>query len=224
MITIAAEVTPVVEEYLESIWRLEEKSGIASTGDVSKDLQVAMGTVTNTVQRLEKMGLITHIPYRGMRLTDEGRRIALDVIRRHRLTERLLTDVLEVDWSKVHDEACKLEHSLSREIVKSLEKRLGNPKTCPHGNPLPTTLGEIVEEEAEPLSALSSGDRGVVVKITSERADLLEYFGTLNIVPGSTIRVEQRAPFDGPITIEVSGVSHALGLEVAAYIWIKKID
>ena len=217
-----SEVTEVVEEYLEGIYRLQEKSGVARTSDIVKVLQVVPGTVTNTVTRLEKEGMLRHEPYRGVRLTDKGRKIALDVIRRHRLSERLLTDFMRVDWDKAHDAACKLEHGITDDVIKKLEKALGHPKTCPHGNPIPTACGGIIEEKSEPLSTLRSKESGVVAKIKDETPEVLEYIAALGLLPGASIEIVEKAPFDGPITVKVGGTNHALSLSMASNIWVKR--
>jgi len=217
-----SEVTAVVEEYLEGIYRLQEKSGVARTSDIVKVLQVVPGTVTNTVERLEKEGMLRHEPYRGVKLTDKGRKIALDVIRRHRLSERLLTDFVRVDWDKVHDAACKLEHGIANDVIKKLEKALGHPKTCPHGNPIPTACGGIIEEKSEPLSTLRAKESGVVAKIKDETPEVLEYIAALGLLPGPSIEIVEKAPFDGPVTVKVGGANHALSLSMASIIWIKR--
>jgi len=217
-----SEVTQVVEEYLEGIYRLQEKSGVARTSDIVKLLQVVPGTVTNTVERLEKEGMLRHEPYKGVKLTDKGRKIALDVIRRHRLSERLLTDFIRVDWDKAHDAACKLEHGITDDVIKKLEKALGHPKTCPHGNPIPTACGGIVEEKSEPLSTFDSKESGVIVKIKDETPELLEYIAALGLLPGASIEIVERAPFDGPMTVKVGGANHALSLSMASIIWVKR--
>jgi len=217
-----SEVTEVVEEYLEGIYRLQEKSGVARTSDIVKVLQVVPGTVTNTVERLEKEGMLRHEPYRGVKLTDKGRKIALDVIRRHRLSERLLTDFVRVDWDKVHDAACKLEHGIANDVIKKLEKALGHPKTCPHGNPIPTACGGIIEEKSEPLSTLRAKESGVVAKIKDETPEVLEYIAALGLLPGTSIEIVEKAPFDGPVTVKVGGANHALSLSMASIIWIKR--
>jgi DtxR family Mn-dependent transcriptional regulator len=151
------------EEYLEAICRLEDKIGYARTTHLSRELNVVPGSVTNTIENLERKGLVIHEPYKGVKLTDNGRRIASQILRRHRLAERLLTDFLQLDWTEVHDPACKLEHALSPEILKPLEKALGHPKTCPHGNPIPTNCGGILEEETVALADLDIKNIGVIV-------------------------------------------------------------
>jgi DtxR family Mn-dependent transcriptional regulator len=220
--SVSEEISAVIEGYLECIFKLQEKSGVARTNDIVKSLGVVPGTVTNTVEWLEKEGLVTHKPYKGVKLTEKGRKIALQVIRRHRLSERLLTDILHMEWDKVHDAACKLEHSITDEIIKPLEKTLGHPKTCPHGNPIPTKCGGIIEEESQPLTALNEREQGTIVKITEEKADLLRYLDTMGLVPGASLEVVGKAPFNGPITIKVGRTNRALSREVASIIKVKR--
>lgn len=212
-----------VEEYLEAIYKLEERKGSAKTGDLAKELNVTLGTITNTIEKMEKQKLITHKPYKGVKLTKKGRKIALDVIRRHRLSERLLTDILRLEWSKVHDAACKLEHAIAdKDVIKPLEEALGKPKTCPHGNPIPLESGKIIEEKCELLADLGRGEEGMIVKVTDERPELLQYLSTLGLMPGANVRIEEKAPFNGPIMVKVMGGSYALGRNVASVIWIKR--
>jgi len=219
----AQEISATLEEYLEAIYKLEKKKGSAKTGDLAKTLNVALGTITNTIESMEKQSLVTHKPYKGVKLTKKGRKIALDVIRRHRLSERLLTDILRLEWSKAHDAACKLEHAIMDEdIIKPLEEVLGKPKTCPHGNPIPSESGKIIEEKCERLTTFQKGEKGVIAKITDERVELLQYLSALGLVPGAHVQVEKIAPFNGPITVRVMGNRHALGREVASVIWVKK--
>ena len=217
------EVSATVEEYLEAIYRLEESKGSAKTSELAQRMKVALGTITNTVESMENQSLIVHEPYKGVKLTSKGRKMALDVLRRHRLSERLLTDVLQLDWSKAHDAACKLEHAIAdKDVLKPLEKALGNPKTCPHGNPIPTESGKMSEERSELLTGLSQGESGTILKVTDERRDMLQYLSTLGLVPGASVSVEEKAPFNGPIIVKVMGASYALGREVASAIWVKK--
>lgn len=216
------EVTAVIEEYLEGIYRLQEKSGVARTSDIVQLLQVVPGTVTNTVERLEREGLVTHEPYKGVKLTEKGRKIALQVIRRHRLSERLLTDILQVEWEKVHEVACELEHGIIDDIDKNLEKALGHPTTCPHGNPIPRRCGEVIEEKSQPLTDLNPQEHGIIVKIAEEKHDLLQHLATLGLMPDISIEVVEKAPFNGPITIKVNGNSHQLSRRVASIIKVKK--
>jgi len=210
------------EEYLEAIYKLEQKDGSAKTMELANELKVVPGSITNTIENLEKRRLVIHEPYKGVKLTEKGRKLALKIIRRHRLAERLLTDILHLDWSKVHDEACKLEHNLSENIVKPLEKALGNPKTCPHGNPIPSEQGKMEEAKSELLASLNLGESGIITKITEEKQDVLQYLATLGLVPSASVEIKEKAPFNGPIIVKTMGASYALGRNIASVIWVKK--
>lgn len=168
------------EEYLEAIYRLEMKKGSAKTMELSRKLKVVPGSVTNTIASLGRRELVVIEPYKGVKLTEKGRGLALNILRRHRLAERLLTDILHMDWTQVHGPACNLEHGLSPETSKALEKVLGYPKTCPHGNPIPTKNGRIIEEKTEPLSELDAKMSGVIVKIIEEETEVLKQLAKVN--------------------------------------------
>ncbi len=218
------QVTAVAEEYLEAIYRLQEKSGVARTSDLVNLLKVVPGTITNTVERLEKEGYITHEPYKGVKLSEKGRRIAIRVVRRHRLSERLLTDILHLEGDKVHEAACRLEHCMTDDIIKPLEKALKHPKTCPHGNPIPTKCGGIIEENSQPLTELKEKEQGIVMKITEEKSDLLGYLIKLGLVPGATVEIVAKAPFNGPITLKVDETNQALSPTIASIIQVKQTE
>ena len=211
------------EEYLEAIYRLESKVGFARTMDLSRKLGVVPGSITNTVENLEKKGLVIHEPYKGVKLTDNGRKIAFNILRRHRLAERLLTDILHLDWSEVHDPACKLEHALSPEILKPLEKALGHPKRCPHGNPIPTNCGGIFEEETVALTEFDTKTNGVIVKITEEKAEMLKQITKLKLKPGEKIQIEKVDP-QNSVTVKVRNKSCTINNDVASIIYVKKSE
>jgi len=219
-----ATVSSEAEEYLEAIYRLEKKKGFARTMELARQLKVVPGSVTNTVEGLERRGFVIHEPYKGVKLTEKGRKLALDVLRRHRLAERLLTDILHIDWSEAHDAACKLEHAIPADIIKPLEKTLGHPKTCPHGNPIPTACGGILEEKSEPLVNLSPKVSGVIVKIIEEKTEVLQHLAKLGITPGVIVEVEKKTSFGGPVTIRVGENSYALDYKVASIINVKRTD
>jgi DtxR family Mn-dependent transcriptional regulator len=210
------------EEYLEAIYRLEQKGGFARTMELARNLKVVPGSVTNTIENLERKGLVIHKPYKGVKLTENGRKIASSVLRRHRLAERLLTDILHLDWSEVHDQACKLEHALSPEILKPLEKALGHPKRCPHGNPIPTNCGGIFEEETMALSELDAKMSGVIVKITEEKTETLQQLTRLNLTLEKRVEVENKIVPSGSLTIRVEGESCTIDHDLASIIYVKK--
>jgi DtxR family Mn-dependent transcriptional regulator len=211
------------EEYLEAIYRLESKRGFARTMELARKLRVVPGSVTNTIESLEERGLVIHEPYKGVRLTDKGRRLASTVLRRHRLAERLLTDILHMDWSLVHEAACKLEHALSPEIIRPLEKVLRHPKTCPHGNPIPTKCGGVFEEKTEALSELDVKMRGIIFKIIEEKTEVLQQLQRLGLTPGKSVEVEERFP-TGPLTVRMGDESLRLKQKLASIIYVKRIE
>lgn len=217
----AASLSETVEMYLETVYRLKESQGNARTSAIAAALGVSLGAVTNTLASLEEQGLVNRTAYRGTDLTQKGRMIALGVLRRHRLAERLLTEVLGMEWSEVHESACLLEHSMSDEVVEALERLLKNPKTCPHGNPIPTSTGKMTEAKMEPLDRLRPTQKAVLEKIVAEKADLLRYLASLGLVPGVQVCVEEKAPFNGPIIVNVRGSRYALGQQVASLIRVR---
>ena len=216
------DLSSIEEEYLEAIWNLEQRGKVAKTGDLSQRLKVTMGTASNMIDHLEHEGLLEHEHYRGVKLSEKGCVAALDVVRRHRLSERLLTDILQIDWTIAHDAACKLEHGLTKEATESIDSKLGRPRTCPHGNPIPSADGYLVEEDAEMLSDLKTGDRATVSKVTEESREMLQYLATLRLMPGTEIMVEAKAPFNGPFMIKVGGSSYALSRDIADLIWVRR--
>jgi DtxR family Mn-dependent transcriptional regulator len=208
--------------YLKVIYNLQAKTGAARTGDIAKILGITPGSVTNTLEVLETKGMVAREPYKGVKLTDQGRKLALSVFRRHRLAERLLTDVLHLDWIASHEEACKLEHAISDSLAASMEKALGNPKTCPHGNPIPDEHGAMAPVKSEILSELGNGQKATVIQISDENTDLLRYLKTLGMYPGVKIEVEEKAPFNGPMLVKVGATSYPLSLDVASGISVAR--
>jgi DtxR family Mn-dependent transcriptional regulator len=216
-------VSSEVEEYLEVIYKLEERDGFAKTLEIVKQLRLSPGSVTNTVENLEKHNLIIHELYKGVKLTDRGRKIALAVIKKHRLSERLLTDILGMDWSQVHEAACRLEHGISEEVVRLMEKTLGYPATCPHGNPIPVGGRGISREKSEPLLSLRPGERGVIIRITEEGREVLSYFKRLGLTPGKLVEVEEKDLASGIIRVRVGGGEAYLNPKLASIVNVKKL-
>jgi DtxR family Mn-dependent transcriptional regulator len=208
--------------YLKTIYNLEIKNGAARTGDIAKILNITPGSVTNTLEVLESKGLVAREPYKGVKLTEQGRKLAMSVFRRHRLAERMLTDMLQVSWAESHEEACKLEHAVSDELAATIDKKLGTPTTCPHGNPIPDEKGHFTAAKSVALSNLENGQNAVVSHIPDESTDLLEYLSTLRMYPGVKVEVEEKAPFKGPMTVKVGGTSYALSLDVASGIYVTR--
>jgi len=209
------------EEYVEAIYRLQKRSDVAKTTELAEELHVVPGSITNTIEHLEKHGLVKHEPYKGVKLTAKGEKLALDVLRRHRLAERLLTDVLNVEWSDVHESACKLEHALTKNVTALLEKRLGNPKFCPHGNPIPTEHGEIEEEKCYPLTEIDLKTACTVAKITDGKRGKLLTLDSKGIKPDVPIRVIEKKP--SHIVLCVAERECTLSCRDASSVWVKPI-
>jgi len=210
------------EMYLKTIYNLEWRNGSARTGDIAKILRITPGSVTNTLEVLEGKGLVVREPYKGVNLTAEGRKLALSVFRRHRLAERLLVDLLGMGWADSHEEACRLEHSISDEVANSIQKRLGDPKTCPHGNPIPDEKGLMAPMKSDALSTLENGEKAAVTMIPDETTEILRYLSTLGMTPGAKITVEEKAPFKGPMLVKVGESSYPISLDVASGIYVTR--
>jgi DtxR family Mn-dependent transcriptional regulator len=216
------ELSDVAETYLETVYGLRENDGLTRTGEIAEALGVTPSAVTTTVARLASRGLVRRKAYRAVELTSRGEAVALRILRRHRLAERLLTDVLGIKWSEVHEPASRLSHAMTEDLTNAVDRLLKNPKTCPHGNPIPTSTGKIKQVRAEPLNQLTAGQKGIFTSIWEERRDVLRYLDSLGLIPGVSIRVVDACPFNGPIIVKVHGSRHALGQEVASSIRVSR--
>lgn len=203
--------------------RLEERDGAARTKMLGTRLHVTLGTVTNNLSRLQKLGLVKRERYRGTRLTGEGRKIAMSVLRRHRLLERLLTDVLHVGWSKSHYGACELEHSIDDEVTDAIENVLAHPKTCPHGNAIPSKSGRIVDQASMRLTEISPREGGTVVRVADEEEEgALAYLESIGLTPGADFTVEGHVPFDGAVNLTLGHSKVTVSKRAASFVVVKK--
>lgn len=213
--------TQSVEEYLEAIYRLEEEATPVATSRLAERLGISPASVSEMVKKLAQRGLVTYQPYKGATLTPEGRKKALSLVRRHRLWERFLTDILGMDWHLVHEEACRLEHAASDEVVERVAKVLDRSETCPHGRPVPSQTGETAAEVVRPLTELEPGKEALVQYVADEGEDFLRYLGELGLVPEAVVVLEEKAPFEGPITIQVEGRPKVVGRKVASLVMVR---
>lgn len=207
--------TPAVEDFLKGVLELERLEGRATTGSLAARLGVSAPTVTETAKRLVGQGLVTRTPYRGLGLTDEGRRAALEVLRHHRLLERYLVDTLGMPLDHVHREAELLEHVLSERLEQRIDEALGFPTHDPHGDPIPDRDLRLADRPGRVLASLAPGERATVARIPDGDEAVLGYLADLGLVPGATVEVVVQAPFDGPVTLRVGAAEHALGRELA---------
>lgn len=209
--------SPAVENYLKEIYLQETRTGApASTSQVAEQLGVAPASVTGMVERLAREGLVEHVRYRGVRLTGEGRRAALRVVRRHRLLESFLVSDLGMGWAEVHDEAEVLEHAVSERLLDAIVAKLGDPPRDPHGDPIPTADLQVDEAEAVTLDRLPPGVKGRLVRVLDADAALLAYLDGLGISLGDEVEVLALEPFGGPFTVRFAGRERSVGRLAAA--------
>jgi DtxR family transcriptional regulator, Mn-dependent transcriptional regulator len=209
---VRATVSDAVQDYAKAIWSLSQRGDEpVSTSALAERLEVSPASASAMIKRLESMGLVEHEPYHGVQLTPAGERVALEVVRHHRLLELYLAEALGMSWDRVHDEAEVLEHAISPALSELIAAKLGNPTHDPHGDPIPTADGEIDESPTRPLSELEPGTEGVFVRVSDSDPDMLRYLADRGIAPGDRFEVLEREPFDGPLTVRFAGHSHVLG-------------
>ena len=216
--------TQAAEDYLKSIYKLQEKGGKVSTGMLADYLNVKPASVTGMMKKLKSMNLVKHERYQGVTLTDAGMVIALEIIRHHRLLELYLFKALGVPWDGVHEEAEKLEHVISEDVEARMDAFLGYPTTDPHGSPIPDKNGVVLKTPSIPMTDLKNGQSCVVAEVNDSDSALLRHLGSFNLYPGTAFRVIEVAPFEGPFTIDIAGQQAVIGREVAKHIFVNNVD
>jgi DtxR family transcriptional regulator, Mn-dependent transcriptional regulator len=208
--------SPAVEDYTKAIFALQSRSSEpVSTNALAERLGVTPGSVSGMLRKLDELGLIRHVPYRGVRLTAPGRRVALEVIRHHRLLELFLADSLGMPWDRVHAEAEVLEHVLSEELEALIATKLGDPTVDPHGDPIPDARLELSEPATRTLESLAAGVSGVFVRVSDSDPEMLRYLASRGISPGDSFTVRERQPFGGPLFVRFGSREHAIGGRLA---------
>ena len=213
-----------VETYAKAIYSIQHRAGTVSTNALAERLGVTPASASGMVKKLGELGLVDHEPYKGVQLTEAGERLALEVIRHHRLLELYLAESLDVPWDRVHAEAEVLEHVLSEELEELISAKLGNPTVDPHGDPIPTADLNIEERATEALADLEPGTRATFVRISDSDPEMLRYLAERGIAPGDDFDVLDKQPFDGPTfarfgdDVHVLGgaLAHAMRVELAA--------
>jgi DtxR family transcriptional regulator, Mn-dependent transcriptional regulator len=205
-----------VEDYSKAIFSLESRSEepVATTA-LAERLGITPGSVSAMLKKLDELGLITHVPYRGVRLTPDGRRLALEVIRHHRLLESYLAEALGMPWDRVHAEAEVLEHVLSEDLEQLIAAKLGHPTVDPHGDPIPSAELELEERATHNMESLRPGDEGVFVRVSDSDPAMLRYLAGCGISPGDRFSVRDRQPFGGPLFVLFGEREHAIGGQLA---------
>ncbi len=212
---VAEPLTRSAEDYLKAIYALSGEAP-ASTNQIAQRLELAPASVSGMVRRLSDQGLLDHEPYRGVVLTDSGRQVALRMLRRHRLVEAYLVAFLGYRWDNVHEEAERLEHAVSDDLVERMAQALGNPRFDPHGDPIPDTDGAMHELVYTPLSALPEGESAELRRAGTSDDARLRYLADAGLVPGARVTVVNREPFEGPVTVRVADAERVIAHDLAA--------
>ncbi len=208
--------SPAIEDYAKAIYALELREGDAvSTNALAGRLGVTPASASGMVKRLDELGLVEHQPYRGVSLTDDGRRVALEVMRHHRLLELYLVKTLGVPWDRVHEEAEVLEHVLSEDLEELIAAKLGDPTHDPHGDPIPTRDLTIEEGTTQSLQSLEAGAQGTFTRVSDSDPEMLRFLAERGIAPGDRLEVVDKQPFDGPLFVRFGDQVNVLGGELA---------
>jgi DtxR family transcriptional regulator, Mn-dependent transcriptional regulator len=209
-----------IQDYLKEVYKLQASGQRATTTAIARRMGVAPSSVTSMLKKLAALGLVEHAPYRGVELSDAGSRIALEVIRHHRLLEQYLAETLGLGIDAVHAEADRLEHVLSEELEARIDEQLGYPTHDPHGDPIPDAGLNVDRTSLRSLDALAPGEQATVRRVPDGDAGLLRYLAELTLVPGRRVTMRRSEPFGGPLTVDVDGSEHAISRELAGQIGV----
>jgi DtxR family Mn-dependent transcriptional regulator len=214
------DLSAAIQDYLKEIYKLESEGTRPTTTAIARRMGVAPSSVTSMLKKLAALGLADHSPYHGVVLSEDGTKIALEVIRHHRLLEQYLAETLGLPIDAVHAEADRLEHVLSEELEARIDEQLGYPTHDPHGDPIPDAGLHMDDNRLRSLDALEPGEEATVRRVPDSDSDLLRYLAGLRLVPGGRVTMRRSEPFDGPLTVAVDGQEHAISRELAMQIGI----
>ena len=214
------DLSAAIQDYLKEIYKLQSEGTRPTTSAIARRMGVAPSSVTSMLKKLAALGLAEHSPYRGVELSEAGTKIALEVIRHHRLLEQYLAETLGVPIDAVHAEADRLEHVLSEELEARIDEQLGYPTHDPHGDPIPDAGLRMETRRLRSLDALKPGERATISRVPDADSELLRYLAGLRLVPGGRVTMRRAEPFDGPVTVVVEGEEHAISRELAMQIGI----
>ncbi len=218
-----SELTSHERETLSAIAHLAGDQSPVRPGQLVKALRVSPATITARLKRLDELGLAEHIPYAGVTLTEQGSKIAVTVVRRHRIVERFLVDVLGYEWDEAESLARRFEHAMPREVVQRLYEHLGKPDTCPHGFPIPSPDSDSIPQ-LRALVELEPGDAAEIAVPSNTDADVVAYLAEIGVHPGVRVRVTEKLPFDGPVTITIGGEPITVGNKLARMLSVNTPD
>ncbi len=209
-----------VENYVKAIYQLQSQDQPVTTSALAEALHVSNASTTNMVKKLAARKLVRHSPYQGVELTKTGEKLALEVIRHHRLIELFLHETLDVPWDRVHAEAEKIEHVLSEELEDRIAEKLGNPAQDPHGDPIPSKAGTVETMSWTRLADLTVGQAAIIRRVGAQAPEHLRYLGGLGLRPNAEVQIVEQAPFGGPIRVRVGTHEHVLDETFARQIWV----
>jgi DtxR family Mn-dependent transcriptional regulator len=213
-----------VEDYLKAIYKLQSPEKGATTSSISNALDVSSASATNMVKRLAEMGLVDYESYKGAKLTDAGRNVALEIIRHHRLLELYLLEVMGYSWDEVHDEAEKLEHHISERFEDKIAELLDDPTHDPHGDPIPTKDGIMPELDEWSLAKANIHQAYMIARVKDQDPERLRYLEKEGLLPGARVEVKKREPFDGPVILLVEDHEKVIGHDLASTIFIAELS
>ena len=196
-------ISDTMREYLGEIYRLGQGEAWVSTTALAEELNVSGPASVRMVHRLHEGGLVDHLPYKGIRLTPNGKKVALLNIRRHRLVERFLVDILKFGWHEAHDEADSLQKGMTQIIEDRIDVLMGHPTACPHGEPIPDRNGVMPDFEDKPLTVIAPGRKGKITRVRTREPEKLIYLAEIGLTPGASFELVSRAPFNGPLRLKI---------------------
>ncbi|HZO89780.1 MAG TPA: metal-dependent transcriptional regulator [Chthonomonadaceae bacterium] len=210
-----------VEDYVKAIYKLQNEGQSVSTTDLAKKIGATPAAATKMIKHLAENRLIDHTPYYGVRLTLAGERVALEIIRHHRLLELYLHQALGYGWDEVDAEAEKLEHHISEEFEERIDRMLDYPRTDPHGDPIPTRDGLIEPNRGKPLAESEPGETLMILRVRDSSPEALRYLASIGLHLEVVVRVKEKQPLDGALTLDVNGVTRSVGRELAGYVFVE---
>lgn len=216
--------TQAIQDYIKAIYKLQDGGQSATTSAIADRLNVSSASVTGMLKKLDKLGFVAHSPYHGVELTEEGRMVALEMIRHHRLIELYLQKALGFTWDKVDAEAERLEHVISEEMEAAMAAYLGEPTEDPHGDPIPTKEGYMPDTRYERLTEIGPGQTVRIRRVSDSDAELLRYLGALGMYPNAILEVIERGPFDGPLVVRMDEAQHALSAQVTDAVFVEPVE
>lgn len=213
-------ISDTMRDYLGEIYRLGQGEAWVSTTALAEVLDVSGPASVRMARRLHDAGLVDHLPYKGIQLTPYGRKVAMLNIRRHRLVERFLVEILEFGWHEVHDKADTLQNGVNQAIEDRMDELMGHPAACPHGDPIPTRDGVMPELNDRPLNVTPPGSQGKITRVKTREPEKLQYLAQIGLVPGAPFELINRAPFNGPLRLKIGRNEQVIGTELAAALWV----